>query len=101
MPRVLALISGADAAVVTEMRGLSGWLAAHCGEARELLIVRDPLGAALYGDLRNFSTDEQSKLLGALSRSEALNLLWREVSWIEASSTLGALTAPDMDAGGC
>ena len=95
--RMLALISGADGAVVTEMRGLSGWLAAHCGEARELLIVRDPLGAALYGDLRNFSTDERSKLLRALSRSEALNLLRREVSWIEAASTLGPLTAPGME----
>ena len=95
--RVLALISGADGAVVTEMRGLSGWLAAHCSEAREFLIARDPLGAALYGNLRDFSTDERSELLRALSRSEALNLLWREVSWIEASSTLGALTAPDME----
>ena len=79
------------------MRGLSGWLAAHCSEAREFLIARDPLGAALYGNLRDFSTDERSELLRALSRSEALNLLRREVSWIEASSTLGALTAPDME----
>ena len=94
--RVLALISGADAAVVTEMRGLSGWLAAHRSEARDLLITRDPLGAALYGDLRDFSTDERSKLLRALTRSEALNLLRREVSWLEAASALGALTAPDM-----
>ena len=96
-PRVLALISGADGAVVTEMRGLSGWLATHCSEARDLLIARDPLGAALYGDLREFSTDERSELLRALSRSEALNLLRREVSWIEAASALRALTAPDME----
>ena len=95
--RVLALISGADGAVVTEMRGLSGWLAAHRSEARDLLITRDPLGAALYGDLQNFSADERSKLLHALSRSEALNLLWREVAWTETASTLWALTAPDMD----
>ena len=95
--RVLALISGADAAIVTEMRGLSGWLAAHCSDARDLLIVRDPLGAALYGDLRDFSTDARSTLLEALSRSEALNQLRREVSWIEAASALQALTAPDME----
>ncbi len=95
--RVLAQISGADGAVVTEMRGLSGWLAAHRSEARDLLITRDPLGAGLYGDLGDFSTDERSKLLRALGRSEALNLLWREVPWIGAASTLGALTAPDTE----
>ena len=95
--RVLALISGADGSIVTEMRGLSGWLAAHCSDARDLLIVKDPLGAALYGDLRDFSTDARRTLLEALSRSEALNQLRREVSWIEAASALQALTAPDME----
>ena len=65
--RVLALISGADGSIVTEMRGLSGWLAAHCSDARDLLIVKDPLGAALYGDLRDFSTDARRTLLEALS----------------------------------
>ena len=95
--RVLALISGADGAIVTEMRGLSGWLAAHCSDARDLLIVRDPLGAALYGDLRDFSTDDRSRLLHSLSRSEALSQLRREVSWIEAAGALQALTAPDME----
>ena len=94
--RVLALISGADGAVVTEMRGLSGWLAAHRSEARDLLITRDPLGAGLYGDLGDFSTDERSNLLRALSRNETLSLLRREVSWLEAASALGALTTPDM-----
>ncbi|MCY4616615.1 MAG: hypothetical protein OXC71_09535 [Chloroflexi bacterium] len=95
--RVLALISGADGAVVTEMRGLSGWLAAHSSDARDLLIVRDPLGAALYGDLRDFSTDARTRLLHSLSRSESLSQLPREISWIEAAGVLQQLTAPDME----
>ncbi|MYK68329.1 MAG: hypothetical protein F4020_01800 [Gammaproteobacteria bacterium] len=95
--RVLALISGADGAMVTEMRGLSGWLATHSGAARDLLIGRDPLGAALYGDLGAFSPDERGRLLLALSRREALHQLWREVSWVDAATALGALTAPDME----
>ena len=42
--RILALISGEDGTPVTQMRGLSAWLAAHCKEARSDLIERDPIG---------------------------------------------------------
>ena len=39
--RIIALIAGEDGTVVTEMRGLSAWLAAHCEDARAALIERD------------------------------------------------------------
>ena len=52
--RVIALIAGEDGTVVTEMRGLSAWLAAHCKDARADLIERDPIGVGLYGDIREF-----------------------------------------------
>ncbi len=94
--RVLALISGADGVVVTEMRGLSGWLAAQCGDARSLLIDRDPVGAALYGDIHGFSTEEKGALLRALGRREVLGPLWREVASFEMGTTFGALSSPDM-----
>ncbi len=42
--RIFALITGADGGVVTEMRGLSAWLAAQCPRARMALIERDPIG---------------------------------------------------------
>ena len=69
--RVLALIVGEDGIVVTEMRGFSAWLAAHCNEARTDLIDRDPVGVGLYGDIGEFSIDEKRALLKALSRGAA------------------------------
>ena len=66
--RVIALIAGEDGTVVTEMRGLSAWLAAHCKDARADLIERDPIGVGLYGDIREFSTDEKRALLESLKR---------------------------------
>ena len=95
--RVLALISGVDGVVVTEMRGLSGWLAAQGGGARGLLIERDPIGVALYGDIRGFSTDEKGRLLRALGRREVRTSLGRDVSWFEIGSTFGALASRDME----
>ena len=64
--RVIALITGADGGVVTEMRGLSAWLAVQCPRARMALIGRDPIGVGLYGDLHQFSHDEKRALLNAL-----------------------------------
>ena len=66
--RIIALIVGEDGTVVTEMRGLSAWLAAHSKDARADLIKRDPIGVGLYGDIREFSADEKRALLKCLNR---------------------------------
>ena len=66
--RIIALIAGKDGTVVTEMRSLSAWLAAHCKDARADLIERGPIGVGLYGDIREFSIDEKRALLKALHR---------------------------------
>lgn len=95
--RALALISGPDGVVVTEMRGLSGWLAAQCGAVRGLLIERDPVGVALYGDIQRFSTEEREGLLKALGRREVRTSLARDVPWFELGSVFGALASPDME----
>ena len=52
--------------VVTELRGLSAWLAAQSRDARGYLIERDPAGIGLYGDISGFSADEKRKLIKAL-----------------------------------
>ena len=95
--RVLSLITGADGVVVTEMRGLSGWLAAHRSGARDLLIERDPISVALYGDIRGFSTAEKSRLLKAFGRREVLTFLRRETPRHQIGSTFGTLISPDME----
>ena len=66
--RIIALITGEDGTVVTEMRGLSAWLAAHYKDARADLIERDPIGVGLYGDIREFSIKEKCALLESLNR---------------------------------
>ena len=90
--RVLALITGDDGIVVTEQRGLSAWLAAHCRKARFQIIERDPVGVALYGDIREFSTGEKRKLLASLHR-EALRL----ESAFGAAAAFGPLASPETE----
>ena len=64
--RVLALMAGEDGGIVSELRGLSAWLAAHCLQARRELIERDPEGVAAYGDAGVFTQDEKRHLLKCL-----------------------------------
>ena len=90
--RVIALMTGEDGTVVTELRGLSAWLAAHCQEARTDLIERDPIGVGLYGDIRGFSLDEKRALLEALGREGTrLGSVWA------SPAAFGALVTPDME----
>ncbi len=89
--RVLSLITGEDGIVVTGLRGLSAWLAAHCKSARSELIIRDPVGVGLYGDIRGFSFDEKRALL---------NALYSEVSRlgsIQLAAAFGPLATPDVE----
>lgn len=69
--RVVSLIIGEDGAVVSEFRGLSAWLAAHCQDARINLIERDPIGVGQYGDIQNFTVEEKHRLLDSLNSQVA------------------------------
>ena len=72
--RAIALMTGEDGLVVTELRGLSAWLAAVCRPARQTLIHLDAIGVGLYGDIRDFSLEEKHSLLGSLmGRVSSLN----------------------------
>ena len=86
--RILSLIGGDDGIVVTEMRGLSAWLAAHCSESRAALIDRDPIGVGQYGDVSEFSIDEKRALLRALCREASrLGRIWRLADACRALAT--------------
>ncbi len=65
--RVLALMTGEDGVVVTELRGLSAWLAAFDRPSRLSLVETDPVGIALYGDVGVFRGDELEAVLTALA----------------------------------
>ena len=64
--RIVALIAGHDGGVVTELRGLSAWIAAHGRPARNEFLERDPIGVGLYGDIGEFSPREKRDLLASL-----------------------------------
>ncbi len=66
--RVIALITGEDGFVVSELRGLSAWLAANSKIARSTLIQLDPIGVGNYGDISGFSLDDKRSLLESLAR---------------------------------
>ena len=90
--RVIALIVREDGTVVTEMRGLSAWLAAHCKDARADLIERDPIGVGLYGDIREFSTENKYALMKSLSREASrLDSVW------SMTAAFGALATSNME----
>ena len=89
--RIVALMTGHDGGVVTELRGLSAWIAAQGQTARNEFIERDPIGVGLYGDIREFSAREKRDLLASLERrSSRLPLAFG------AAAAFGALATADM-----
>ena len=92
--RVLALMTGQDGGVVSELRGLSAWLAAHSKLSRLEIIERDPLGTVLYGDVRGFTVDEKRHVFTCLDR-EARRNPWF-LNAVSSDPRLGDLVTPDM-----
>ncbi|MCQ3810994.1 MAG: hypothetical protein KTV68_10635 [Acidimicrobiia bacterium] len=66
--RLMALMtSPSDQRVVTVLRGLSAWLAAHSPTARRRLIDLDPVGVGLYGDIKDLRPDDKRLILESLA----------------------------------
>ncbi len=93
--RILALITGEDDGVVSELRGLSAWLAAHSKKGRRELIERDPEGIVLYGDIKQFSAYEKRLILNCLER-EAERDPWSIANNQKLETRWGDLATPDM-----
>ncbi len=92
--RVFALITGFDGAVVSELRGLLAWFAAHSKPSRVEAVARDPLGTVLNGDTSNFSSREKYSLLQGLQREADTNPNF--VRTLQLDSQLGDLVSSDM-----
>ena len=93
--RILALITGYDGVVVSELRGLSAWLAALSKPSRAEVIARDPLGTVLYGDAKHYSPDEKRLLLVCIERQIAANP--HLIATFRLDSRLGDLVSSDME----
>ena len=103
--RVVALMTGTgDGRVVTVLRGLSAWLAAHPSEARRQLIDADPVGVGIYGDIGDFTTGDKQRLLWSLATFATEGPLsghqWRDGRAGEArydsAWAFRSLASPDM-----
>ena len=88
--RVFALMTGEDGVVVTQLRGLSAWLAAFDKDSRRHLIESDPIGISLYGDVSAFHRDELEDLLHALAKRR--EEIW---PWFRAPVALRSLIRRD------
>ena len=94
--RIIALLTGADGGVVSGLRGLCAWLAAHSQTGRLDLLERDPIGAVLYGDVRAFAAEEKQRLVQALEQHAAKDpryLLARQ----DLDARWGDLATPDVE----
>ena len=94
--RIIALLTGADGGVVSGLRGLCAWLAAHSQMGRLELLERDPVGAVLYGDVRRFAPKEKQRLIQALEQHAARDpghLLSRQ----DLDARWGDLATPDVE----
>ncbi len=92
--RVLALMTGYDGGIVSELRGLSAWLAAHSPQSRREIIERDPLGTILYGDVWGFSIDEKHQILNHIADETKKNPWYTQL--IGHDSHLEYLATPDV-----
>ena len=94
--RVMALMTGRDGGVVSSLRGLCAWLAAHSRELRPDCVDRDPLGTLLYGDVKGFGVDEKRHLVNRIKQ-----LAMRDPGCLknrfELNSRWGDLATPDAE----
>ena len=96
--RILALMTGRDGGVFTELRGLAAWLAAFCPALQSDLIERDPIGVACYGDAGSLSPGERVALLRSLGHRTGAMAKWLEQSLLDPSRAglpARSLFAPD------
>ena len=93
--RVLALMTGEDGGVVSELRGLSAWLAAHDKTSRGEIIDRDPFGTVLYGDIREFPREDKHQILKCMHRETKKNPWLSSVDRIDFR--FGDLATNDME----
>lgn len=93
LSRILALVTGADEGIVSEMRGLVAWLACHSGSRAAEIVGRDPMGVIRYGDARALDGAARQALVSGLRTLAEEYPRFRDDDWSEKG--LGALCGAD------
>ncbi|AXE35564.1 NACHT domain-containing protein [Chromobacterium phragmitis] len=99
LPRVWSLLCGVDGGVVSNLRGLYGWLASLAGPAHlHELIEKDPLALLVYGDARHLGREAKTRLIAALRQyiGRHPDFRFRDISGRWLDDELGELATPDM-----
>lgn len=96
--RALSLLSGPNGAVLSELRGVHAWLAAHLAVGGHALLARevvetDPIGALAYGDASVLDHPTREALLEGIDRNDPYFL---GAVTLDESTALGGLAKPDM-----
>lgn len=95
LSRLLALVTGQDGHVVSQLQGTTAWLAAHCKEGRAAVMERDPVGTLLYGDISRFTAEEKTLLVQNVARHLERHSGLQEI-FHRRNPCLAGLATPDM-----
>jgi len=100
LSRAINLLSGPNGAVLSELRGVHAWLAAHLAVGGHATLARevvdnDPIGALAYGDASIFDQATREALLQGIDRNDPYFL---GAVTLTESTALGGLAQPDMAA---
>lgn len=98
--RVWSLLCGVDGGVVSNLRGLYGWLASLVGTAHHREVIeKDPIALLVYGDAVHFSHGSKTLLIEALQQHIRQHPGFRSSGdpsqWI--NQAMGALATSDME----
>jgi hypothetical protein len=92
--RLLAIITGYDGGVLTDLRGLYAWLACICQEYAKMLLPKDPFGVILYGDITPLNYTIKKSIIDNLIKLAHRNPWFRSENY--ASHPFGRLAVTEM-----
>lgn len=92
--RIIAIITGNDGGILTDLRGLYAWLACLCQEYMEILIPKDPFGVLLYGDIKPLNYTIKKLTFNSLIELTHRNPWFRSENY--SSHPFGGLAASSM-----
>lgn len=92
--RVVALMTGIDGGTAADLRGVYAWLVTMLSGMADHVLVHDPYGALIYGDLKAWTPHAKKCALLALESLSTKDPWFRGSDWSRAE--LGGLSDPAL-----